>query len=445
MIRIDLANNTTRHIMTNFQFHTTLLLLCVSSCVYLDILPVKTESILIRPYYVYENLIKGVHDYFNNTCIILFHGSSKLIEEEGLQEMDGLLTLQTRFSKYLHIRTVIMDFHMFKNRVERTYHHIKRPLFVLLNDFKEIREQFVSVSKWITMAYPTWLLFLRDETRFEEFLSDVYIPFDCVFMVAQRDRQGSEIIQDVYRIGKEDYLRSMTFGTWNSSHGFQGPLLGLYQRRHDLHGHNIRVVAINDPPISRISRDKAGQPFGITGFFGEVIQLLQEGMNCTSIVRSCLTRIGTACRVIMRITLYSIACLFMLRRRRRRHLFVMIFTRLFTPLVALLFTLGFTLGFPLDAKLAYLLQLSGRYLPKILLLIGSRFFLEPFPLSTVTASAKSFVTTMRDYHRLFIVTPYCRASVTGIRGEKNRLIPRRLEIKDYPIRIIIISFQTNEF
>lgn len=83
MIRIDLANNTTRHIMTNFQFHTTLLLLCVSSCVYLDILPVKAESILIRPYYVYENLIKGVHDYFNNTCIILFHGSSKLIEEEG--------------------------------------------------------------------------------------------------------------------------------------------------------------------------------------------------------------------------------------------------------------------------------------------------------------------------------------------------------------------------
>lgn len=34
-----------------------------------------------------------------------------------LQEMDGLLTLQTQFSKYLHIRTVIMDFHMFKNRV----------------------------------------------------------------------------------------------------------------------------------------------------------------------------------------------------------------------------------------------------------------------------------------------------------------------------------------
>lgn len=101
------------------------------------------------------------------------------------------------------------------------------------------------MSKWITMAYPTWLLFLRDETRFEEFLSDVYVPFDCVFMVTQRDSQGTEIIQDVYRIGKEDYLRSMMFGMWNSSHGFQGPLLGLYQRRHDLHGHNIRVVAIN--------------------------------------------------------------------------------------------------------------------------------------------------------------------------------------------------------
>lgn len=69
--------------MTSFQFRTTLLLILCSSCVYLDILPVEAESILIRPYYVYENLIKGVHDYFNNTCIILFHGSSKLREEEG--------------------------------------------------------------------------------------------------------------------------------------------------------------------------------------------------------------------------------------------------------------------------------------------------------------------------------------------------------------------------
>lgn len=97
------------------------------------------------------------------------------------------------------------------------------------------------------MAYPTWLLFLRDETRIEEFLSDVYVPFDCTLMVTQRDagEDAGEIIRDVYRISREDDLRSMSFGKWDPESGFQGPRLGLYQRRHDLHGRNIRVVSIN--------------------------------------------------------------------------------------------------------------------------------------------------------------------------------------------------------
>lgn len=53
-----------------------------------------------------------------------------------------------------------------------------------------------------------------------------------------------------------------------------------------------------DPPISRISRDEAGQPFGITGFFGEVIQLLQEGMNCTSVnhINNLLSSNHSTCR-----------------------------------------------------------------------------------------------------------------------------------------------------
>lgn len=96
------------------------------------------------------------------------------------------------------------------------------------------------------MAYPTWLLFLRDDTRFEDFLSDVQVPFNCVLMVAKRNTEGSgEIIRDVYRISKEDELRSMNFGTWDEGEGFRGPRLGLYQRRHDLHGRAIRVVSVH--------------------------------------------------------------------------------------------------------------------------------------------------------------------------------------------------------
>ncbi|XP_076295011.1 putative glutamate receptor isoform X2 [Lasioglossum baleicum] len=201
---------------------------------------------------------------------------------KGLRELDGLLSLQRYFSGTLSIRTSIMDFRTFKNRLGDTYNSIKRPLFVLLNDLEEIREQFSRVSQWITMAYPTWLLFLRNDTRYEDFLAEVHVPFDCIFMIAQPDDQGNgEVIRDVYRIGKEEDLRWTTFGEWDKDRGFHGSQLGLYQRRHDLYGRNIRVVTVQDPPVSRVLRDTANQVVGIAGFFGEVINLLQEGMNCT--------------------------------------------------------------------------------------------------------------------------------------------------------------------
>lgn len=101
------------------------------------------------------------------------------------------------------------------------------------------------VSEWIAMAYPTWLLFLRDDTRPEDFLSQVHVPFDCILMVAQRNLDGTgEAIRDVYRINKKDHLRADNFGSWDEVHGLRGPTLGLYQRRHDLQGQTINVVSI---------------------------------------------------------------------------------------------------------------------------------------------------------------------------------------------------------
>ncbi|XP_078039267.1 putative glutamate receptor isoform X2 [Augochlora pura] len=241
-----------------------------------------TDPILIRPLSVYENLIKGVHDYFNNTCIILFHDSPNPIEAKALQDIDGLLSLQRYFSGNLSIRTSIMDFYTFESRLSSSYNSIKRPLFVLLNDLEELRVEFSRVSQWITMAYPTWLLFLRNDTRFEDFLSEVYVPFDCIFMIVQPDNGGDgETIRDVYRIGREEDLRWMKFGEWSRDRGFRGPMTGLYQRRHDLYGRNIRVVTVQDPPVSRVLRDKENRVGDVAGFFGEVIKLLQEGMNCT--------------------------------------------------------------------------------------------------------------------------------------------------------------------
>ncbi|XP_019887827.1 glutamate receptor ionotropic, kainate 2 isoform X2 [Ooceraea biroi] len=238
---------------------------------------------LIRPVYVYEGLIKGIHDYFNNTCIILLHTNPSPVENQGLIEGERLLHLQKYLSSTFHIRTALMDFNMFRTRIGQNYYNIKRPLFVLLNDYEDTRKEFANVSTWIAMAYPTWLVFFKNETKLSDFFFEIYVPFDCKFMVAKSstNETGKENITEVYQVDKGKELRSMHFGTWDVKNGLKGPTRGLYFRRNDLFGHNIFVTSVYDPPISLFKHNRQNEITGMSGFFGEVILLLQEGMNCT--------------------------------------------------------------------------------------------------------------------------------------------------------------------
>ncbi|KAG5317735.1 GLRK protein, partial [Pseudoatta argentina] len=251
-----------------------------------------TWSQLIRPVYVYEGLIKSIRDYFNNTCIVFLYSNSNLIETQGLTENEHLLALQKYLSLTHHIRTTFMDFHMFSTRkktfdclqIGQSYFHIKRPLFILLNDHEDTRDGFAhQIATWITMAYPTWIVFFSNETKFEDFFFETYVPFDCKFMVIQSSPNviGREIITEVYQVDKGRELRSSQFGIWDVRNGLKGPKHGLFLRRNNLFGQNIRVTSIHDPPISLFHRNERNEITKISGFFGEVILLLQEALNCT--------------------------------------------------------------------------------------------------------------------------------------------------------------------
>ncbi|KAF3429744.1 hypothetical protein E2986_13748 [Frieseomelitta varia] len=65
-----------------WEFRATLLLLCVWRSAWLAVFLTDAQPVLIRPIHVYQSLIKGVHDYFNNTCVILFHSVAST-EVEG--------------------------------------------------------------------------------------------------------------------------------------------------------------------------------------------------------------------------------------------------------------------------------------------------------------------------------------------------------------------------
>ena len=95
------------------------------------------------------------------------------------------------------------------------------------------------------MAYPTWLIFFRETTSIDNFFRQIYVPFDCIFLVAQKGKNDNEAtLTEVYQIEKEKELRKAIFGYWNLGTGVITPKLGLYQRRADLFGQNIRVTSI---------------------------------------------------------------------------------------------------------------------------------------------------------------------------------------------------------
>lgn len=99
------------------------------------------------------------------------------------------------------------------------------------------------------MAYPTWIIFFRENTTIDFFFKNIYIPFDCIFLVVEKkgDSDNEATLSEIYQIDKERELRISVFGYWNLQFGVTTPNLGLYQRRGDLFGHNIRVSSIEVP------------------------------------------------------------------------------------------------------------------------------------------------------------------------------------------------------
>ncbi|XP_046746480.1 probable glutamate receptor isoform X4 [Diprion similis] len=239
------------------------------------------SSQLIRPNHVYQSLISGVHDYFNSTCIILLHATIDPMATKGTINTVRLRNLQLYLSRERQTRTAIMDLGTFTTKVGRSYFNIKRPLFVILNDQGNVQQLLTNqVSTWITMAYPTWMIFLSEGSRASDFFSRMDIPFDCEFLVSESNGT-MEVITEVYRVSPGDVLRDLPFGTWSPTDGVRTTRLTFYQRRSNLFGKKLRVTSIENPPMSTILTDEHGEMIGVGGLFGRILEILQEKMNCT--------------------------------------------------------------------------------------------------------------------------------------------------------------------
>jgi hypothetical protein len=102
--------------------------------------------------------------------------------------------------------------------------------------------QFVEDRRFSSVI---WLLFLDTNASLEEFFTDINIPFDCEFLVAQPQNGDVVALTEVYRVSPSLPLQTYRFGSWSPGGGLTWPSQGFYQRRSKLKGLVLRTAVLN--------------------------------------------------------------------------------------------------------------------------------------------------------------------------------------------------------
>jgi len=90
-----------------------------------------------------------------------------------------------------------------------------------------------------------WLLFLDTNTSLEQFFTDINIPFDCQFLVAQPQSDHVVVLTEVYRVSPTLPLQTYRFDNWTAGDGLTYTPQGFYMRRKNLKGLTIQATRIN--------------------------------------------------------------------------------------------------------------------------------------------------------------------------------------------------------
>jgi len=93
----------------------------------------------------------------------------------------------------------------------------------------------------VYMSDANWLLFLDTNTSLEQFFTDINIPFDCQFLVAQPQSDHVVLLTEVYRFSPTLPLQTYRFGNWTAGGGLTWPSQGLYRRRNNLQGAKLKA------------------------------------------------------------------------------------------------------------------------------------------------------------------------------------------------------------
>ena len=88
-------------------------------------------------------------------------------------------------------------------------------------------------------------MFLDTNTSLEQFFTDINIPFDCQFLVAQPQSDHVVVLTEVYRVSPTLPLQTYRFGNWTAGGVLTWSSLGFYMRRKNLKGLTIPATRLS--------------------------------------------------------------------------------------------------------------------------------------------------------------------------------------------------------
>jgi hypothetical protein len=110
------------------------------------------------------------------------------------------------------------------------------------------KENIIRISQAFVDTYSSraiWLLFLDTNTSLEQFFTDINIPFDCQFLVAQPQSDHVVLLTEVFRVSPTLPLQTYRFGNWTAGGGLTWPSQNIYMRRKNLKGLTIQATRLN--------------------------------------------------------------------------------------------------------------------------------------------------------------------------------------------------------
>jgi hypothetical protein len=111
--------------------------------------------------------------------------------------------------------------------------------------FKKTANIFLQAFVDTDSSKAIWLLFLDTNPSLEQFFTDINIPFDCQFLVAQPQSDHVIVLTEVYRVSPTLPLQTYRFGNWTAGGGLTWPSQVLNTRRNNLNGFTIQATQLN--------------------------------------------------------------------------------------------------------------------------------------------------------------------------------------------------------